>query len=164
MAKQSEDSVELEQQLAEAEAQIETLQSAAADAEARAATVQAELAEVREAYSGARAEIADAAQTRAELTETQSRLREAVVRYRAAKLDGAPEVPEDLVRAAESLDEIDAEFEAAQRVVSQLREKMQEERQSSRIPAGSPLRRAPDLSNLSATEKIRLGIEERDRR
>jgi DNA repair ATPase RecN len=162
MAKQSEDTVELAQQLAEAAALIETLQSATADAEARAATVQAELVEVREAYAAARTELADAEQTRAELTETQSRLREAA-RYRAAKLDGAPEVPKDLVRAVESLDEIDAEFEAAQRVVSQLREKMQEERQSSRIPVGSPLRRAPDFSGLSATEKIRLGIEERDR-
>ena len=164
MAKQSEDAVELEQQLAEAVAEIESLQSAAADAEARAATVQAELVEVREAYVDARAELADVEQTRAELTETQSRLREAAVRYRAAKLHGAPEVPEGLVRAGESLDEIDAEFEAAQRVVSQLREKMQEERQSPRIPVGSPQRRAPDVFGLSATEKIRLGIEERDRR
>lgn len=87
-------------------------------------------------------------------------LSEAAVKYREAKLSAAPEVPADLVPASESLAEIDEGFEAAQRVVGQLKERMAEERQSARMPVGSPSRRAPDLSGLSASEKIRVGLKE----
>jgi hypothetical protein len=82
------------------------------------------------------------------------------VKYREAKLAAAPDVPADLVPAAESLAEIDEGFEAAQRVGGQLRERMQEQRQAARMPVGSPARRAPDLSALSASEKIRIGLQE----
>jgi hypothetical protein len=82
------------------------------------------------------------------------------VKYREAKLAAAPEVPPDLVPASETLAEIDEGFEAAQRVVSQLRERMAEERQSARVPVGSPVRRAPDLSALSPSEKIRMGLRD----
>ena len=125
MARRTEDEgEEMDDRLAEAQAQIESLQTAAADAEARA------------------------------------RLPKAAVKYREAKLASAPDVPHDCVPQAESLAEIDEGFEAARRVVGELRERMQEERQSARVPAGSPVRRALDLSSLPAAEKIKLGLRE----
>jgi len=179
MAKQDHDAGELEEQLADALAQIDSLQAVAADAEARAATAQAELNAVRESHDAAQAQIAEIeaardsaqvelVQTRADLGEARSQLRDAATRYREARLTAAPQVPHDLVPAVESLDEVDREFEAAQRVVNQLREKMAEESQAAgravRVPAGSPVRRPQDLAGLSPTEKIRLGLQERDRR
>jgi chromosome segregation ATPase len=161
MVKQAEAAVELDERLSEAQAQVEALQGAAADAEARGATALAELTEVSVARDSVRGELA---QTRAELEEARSQLRAAATRYRDARLVSRPEVPQELVPASDSFDEIDAGFEAALRVVSEVREKMREERQQVRVPAGSPPRRAQDLSGRSATEKIRLGIEERDRR
>ena len=155
---------DLDERLEEARAQIESLQAAAADAEARAATVREELEAARDARTAAEAarEETDGelARLRLEVKGVRSRLAEAAVKYREAKLASAPEVPQDLVPPAESLAEIDEGFEAARWVVGQLRERMQEERQSARVPVGSPVRRAPDLSSLSASEKIKLGLEQ----
>jgi len=171
MTKQAVDDGDMDDRLADAQAQIESLQAAAADAEARAATARIELADAKEARSSAEALLAESAgareaaegelsRMRSEVEEVRSRLAEAAVKYRAVKLASASEIPQDLVPAAETLAEIDEGFEAARRVVGQLRERMQEERQSARVPVGSPARRAPDLSSLSASEKIRLGLQQ----
>jgi len=108
---------ELEEQLADARAQIEALQAAAAGAEARAATA-------RDEVMAARAE-------------------------------------------HETVEEIDREFEAAQRVVGQLREKIEreavEQARAARVPPGAPARRGQDVSSLSPGEKIKLGLQRLDR-
>ncbi len=101
------------------------------------------------------------ARTRSEAGETRTHLAEAAVKYRKAKLASAPEIPRELVPAVERLTEIDEAFEAARLVAAQLRERIEEERQSARVPVGSPTRRGPaDLSALSASEKIRLGLQQ----
>ncbi len=173
MAKQNPEVSALQEQLADAQAQIEALQSAAADAEARAATAQAELAEAHqqasrldEELATARAAEAESAEARGQLgeardqlVETRSQLREATLKYREARLAAAPHIPADLV-PGDTLEEIDQQLESAQRVVSHLREKLQQEGQSSRVPVGAPPRRPPDISGLSATEKIKLGLQQ----
>ena len=179
MAKQNPEVSALQEQIADAQAQIEALQSAAADAEARAATAQAELAEARqqesrldEELAAAREELAAAAaeaesaegraqlgEARDQLAESRSQLREAALKYREARLAAAPHIPADLV-PGDTLEEIDQQLESAQRVVSHLREKLQQEGQSSRVPVGAPPRRPPDISSLSATEKIKLGLQQ----
>ncbi len=173
MAKQNPEVSALQEQLADAQAQIEALQSAAADAEARAATAQAELAEARqqasrldEELAAARADEAESVEARAQLgeardqlVETRSQLREATLKYREARLAAAPHIPADLV-PGDTLEEIDQQLESAQRVVSHLREKLQQEGQSSRVPVGAPPRRPPDTSSLSAAEKIKFGLQQ----
>jgi chromosome segregation ATPase len=160
-----------EDRQAETQARIESLEAAAADAEARAATALEELAGAREASASLELQLAEAKvaresaedellRSRSEAEETRSRLADAAVKYREARLASAPEVPQDLVPAAESLLEIDEAFEAAWRVVGQLRERIEDERLSARVPVGSPSRRVADLSSLSASEKIRLGLEQ----
>lgn len=163
------------ERLAEAQAQLESLQSAAADAEARAATVGAELTDLKRERSELRTQLSDVqaareaaeselAQARSELSGTRSRLQEAAAKYREARLSASPEIPHDLVPPLESVEEIDQEFEAAQRIVGQLREKMErearEKSQSARVPLGAPARRSPDLSSLSTSEKIKLGLQQ----
>jgi len=171
MARKMSDNEELDERLAEAQAQIESLQAMAADAEARAATAGEELTAAREARSSLEAELAEAtagreavagelSQVRSEVDEVRSQLAQAAVKYREARLASAPEVPQDLVPAAESLAEIDEKFEAAKRIAVQLRERIQEERQAARVPVGAPARRGRDLSALSASEKIKLGLRE----
>ena len=166
---------EAQEALAEAQAQIEGLQAQAADAEARAATLQGQLAEAGSAAEGLRAEVAsaqgerDAAQeemasVQGQLGEARSELRTATAKYREARLAAAPHVPADLVPGAEELAEIDRQFEAAERVVAELKEKLEGQRQSARVPVGAPARRAADVSGLSASEKIKLGLQQADRR
>jgi chromosome segregation ATPase len=171
MVRRTAEDGDTDERLIEAQARIETLEAAAADAEARAATARTELAATKEARSNAEAQLAETAaareaaegetsRLRSDVEEARSRLSEAAVKYRAAKLAASPDVPADLVPETESLAEIDEGFEAAQRVVGQLRERMAEERQAARVPVGSPVRRAPDLSALPAAEKIKLGLRE----
>ena len=179
MARKDRDTGELEEQLADAQAQLEGLQSAAADAEARASTARAELVALREAQSTTAQQLADAeaardsaqaelSQTRAELTEARSQIKEAAARYRDARLAAEPAIPPDLVPALESVDEIDQRIESARGVVGQVREKIQEESEeanrAARVPIGSPPRRAPDLSGLSPSEKIKLGLQQMSER
>jgi chromosome segregation ATPase len=175
MTKRTIEDSDVDERLVEAQARIEALEAAAADAEARAATAVEELTAAREARSDVEAQLTGALQaretaegeltrTRSEAEETRSRLAEAAAQYREAKLASAPEIPQELVPAAESLAEIDAAFESARRVVGQLRERIEDERQSARVPVGSPARRPADLSALSASEKIRLGLQQMSER
>ena len=175
MPKQDPEISALQEELADAQAQIEALQSATADAEARAATARAELASLRAelaeahtAHDSAQAELVEASSQidslRGELAEVHSRLRDAAIRYRDARLAAAPHIPADLV-PGETVEEIEQQLEAAQKVVAQLREKLEadarrEESRPARIPIGAPARRAPDLSALSPTEKIKLGLQQ----
>jgi hypothetical protein len=120
-----------------------------------------ELETAREARSEA-VTLAEAAA--AEATALRGRLAEAAAQYRAARLAATPEVPEELVPEGATIEEIDAEMEAALRVVEQLRERIQKEalaqRGATRVPAGSPARREPDLAALPASEKIRVGLQQ----
>lgn len=145
------DTNELEDQLAEAFARIEELQTEAADAEARAATAQAELGAATEAQEALRGQ-----------------LREAAVKYREARFAATPDVPQDLVPELATIEEIDREFESAVRVVGQLREKLEkeaaEQKRTARVPIGAPARRQADVSSLSASEKIRLGLQRLEER
>lgn len=171
MTKRTTEDDDADERLAEAQARIEALEAAAADAEARAATALEQLIADGEARSDLEARLAEAtaareaaegelARSRSEAGEARSKLAEAAVRYREAKLAAAPEIPHELVPAAESLIEIDEAFEAARRVAAQLRERIEDERQSARVPVGAPSRRPADLSALSASEKIRLGLQQ----
>lgn len=166
MPKQDPELAALEQRLAEAEAQVESLQAQTADAEARAATAQMELTQARQRLSELEAALtsarSEAEAAREEAAQARDELRQAALKYREARLAAAPETPPDLVPGG-TLAEIDQQVEAAQRVVAQLRERLEEESRSSRVPVGSPPRRAPDLSALSPEEKIRLGLRERRR-
>src|SRR4030067_1073318 len=84
---------------------------------------------------------------------------ETAPRYRVARLASAPDVPPEMVPESEDLEEIDLGFVEAQRLVGQLREKLQEEAleaaRAFRVPAGSPPRRDGVVSSLSPGEKIK---------
>ncbi len=148
---------EIEERLADALERVEALQSEAADAEARAATAIEQAAETASQREANDAELAEARRERDELRE---QLADAAVRYREARLAAHADVPPEMVAEAVSLEEIDRQFEAAQKVVAQLKDRMKQEQQSARVPVGSPGRRAADPSSLSAGEKIRLGLQQ----
>ena len=174
MAKQQ-DPEDIDDRLADSLAQIEALQVTAADAEARAVTARDELAEARKHAAEVEEQLArmtderetahgELSETREALSAAQTAVREAAAKYRAAVLAAAPDIPEDLVPEAEDIGEVDRCIEAARRVVSRVREKMEAETadqaRSLRVPAGAPVRRAPDLSGLSPEDKIRVGLQQ----
>jgi chromosome segregation ATPase len=168
MRKQDPEITELEERLADAQAQIESLQATAADAEARAATVRESEADLRAQlaeHEAARNESAGQLDgLRNEVEGLRLELRDATAKYRAARLAAAPDVPGELVPELATIEEIDREFDSAKQVIGRVRERIEqqavEERRSARVPAGSPGRRPPDLSTLSASEKIRAGLQQ----
>ena len=155
MAKPDPETSALKEQLADAVAQIDSLQAGVADAEARAATG-------RERLSALQSELEA---TREENQRLASGLRESAIKYRDARLAASPEIPSDLV-TAEEMGEIEGQLAAAERVVGEMREKMERERrrETPAVPAGAPVRRAPDFSGLPPAEKIRVGLQESSRR
>ncbi len=95
-----------------------------------------------------------------EATELQGRLREAAARYRQLVLAQAPEVPSELV-AGESIEEVEESLERARRTVAQVRDRLEAQARSERVPTGAPARGQPDLSALSPAEKIAQGLRQR---
>jgi hypothetical protein len=108
------------------------------------------------------------AQLEADGDGLRGQLREAAVKYREVRFAAAPDVPQDLVPELPTIEEIDREFASAMRVVGQLREKLEkeaaEQKRTTRVPIGAPARRQADVSSLSASEKIRLGLQRLEER
>lgn len=151
MAKSDPETSALKEQLAEALAEVDSLQAAVADAEARAATHSDRMAALQGELDTARADS----------ERLSTRLRESAIKYREARLAASPHIPPELV-TGEELEEIDEQLVAAERVVSQMRERVEKERrqESAPVPAGSPVRRPPDYSQLPPGEKIKLGLQQ----
>src|SRR3972149_7048492 len=102
MAKPNPETSALKEQLAEALAQIDSLQAGVADAEARAATGRERLAALQAELEAAREESQRLA----------SGLRESAIKYRDARLAASPEIPSDLV-TGEEMGEIEGQLAGA---------------------------------------------------
>jgi DNA repair exonuclease SbcCD ATPase subunit len=163
----------LQDKLAEAQTEVERLQTIAADREARAAHLEETLAQLREEQSQVSASLHETQSQlaardeemtalRQEVKALQASLKAAASKYRDALLASQPEVPPDLV-TGETVEEVDQQMEAAQRMVAQLRNHLESEAQALRVPTGAPARRAPDLSSLSPGEKIIHGLSQQQR-
>src|SRR3989337_2607754 len=113
---------------------MDSLQAAVADAEARAATGQERLAALQ----------GEMETERSENERLAPGLRESAIKYRDARLAATPEIPSDLV-TGEELEEIEGQLAAAERVVSEMRGKMERERRGETppVPAAAPVRGAP---------------------
>jgi DNA repair exonuclease SbcCD ATPase subunit len=160
----------LQDQLAEAQTEVDRLQTIAADREARAAHLEETLAQRREEQSQLSASLSEAqaqlaardeelAALREEVEAHQAGLKAAASKYRDALLASRPEVPPDLV-GGETVEEVDQQLESALRMVAQLRGHLESQAQAMRVPTGAPARRAPDISALSPAEKIVRGLSQ----
>jgi hypothetical protein len=165
-----EEVVLLEEQLATATADIERLQALLADAEARAATREADAAELKRQLDAAyreledrevvgRAHAAEIEALRGELNDADGRLRSAAGRYRDIILTHEPELPAELV-GGETFEAVDESVTRARQTVAQVRQHLDQQALALRVPAGAPIRSAPDMSGLSSAEKIRLGLQQ----
>ena len=92
-----------------------------------------------------------------DLTAIKQSFSGAVTKYRAAVLASESGIPQDLVKG-ESLDEIDASLELARGIVSKVRQQLEVEAESNKVPAGAPPRMPQDFSALSPAEKIAYAL------
>lgn len=157
-----EEVVLLEEQLAAAQNDIEQLQTRLADAEARDATRAAEVAELQRHLAAKEDALATQAveleDLRAAAGEAEQAVRQAVERVRQSILEREPDLPQDLI-TGETVADLDAAVEQARRTVAQVRQHLEQQAQSLRVPAGAPVRGARDTSAMSAGEKIRAGLK-----
>ncbi|MBF6599523.1 MAG: hypothetical protein IVW36_03310 [Dehalococcoidia bacterium] len=139
---------------------VEWLQAEFARAEARAAEAYAESATLREELRAAQDASTEAAALRDELAAAGERERAAAVRYRELVLREEPSLPPELV-AGDSIEAVDRAVEAARQIVGQVEAQITRRARAAGVPAGAPVRRAPDVSAMTPDEKIRYGLAQR---
>ena len=154
---------DLQEELAEARAELERLQVSAADGEARAAHLESQQGRLQEELAQARSEAEARDQELTGLREQaealQDRVRSSAQRYRELALEHSPELPQELV-AGDTVEDVDQALQRARETVSKVRGHLESQAQAGRVPVGAPPRSAPDLSALSAEEKIRFGLRQ----
>ena len=128
---------------------VDTGGAAPAEIEAAMAALRVELEEARTALDGRQHQVA----------ALQAELATSLTRYREALLSSVPDVPAELV-AGETVAALDQAFTRAKGLVEQVQRQVEARMARERVPAGAPPRSAPDLSNVSAQEKIRIGLQQ----
>ena len=156
-----EEVVLLEEQLTSAQTDIERLQSQLAEAEAREGTRVAEAGELRRQLAEREESLAtqgvELEDLRAAIVESRTAAREAVQRVRHSILEREPDLPHDLV-SGDTVADLDAAVANARQTVAQVRQHLEQQAQSVRVPAGAPVRGTQDVSAMTAGEKIRAGL------
>lgn len=146
----------VQEELAEARAELERLQVAAADREARAAHLESELAQAR---SDAEAREGELVSAREQAQALDEQVRASAAQYRELALQHSPELPAELV-AGGTVEEVEQSLQRARETVSKVRGHLESEAQAGRVPVGAPPRSEPDLSALSPEEKISFGLQQ----
>jgi SMC interacting uncharacterized protein involved in chromosome segregation len=91
------------------------------------------------------------------LDETAKAISEAVAAYKEIIVQTNPGVLPELV-SGDTIEEVRDSVKNARAIMDRVRQEMEAEAAKTRIPAGAPQRSAPDLSGLSAREKIQHGL------
>jgi chromosome segregation ATPase len=153
----------LQEELATTRAELARLQVTAADSQARASHLDAQVAQVRDELEASRSQAQAGEQELASLRERseslQTQVQGSAQRYRELALQQAPELPAELV-AGDTVDEVEESLQRARETVARVRGHLEQQAQAGRVPVGAPPRSGPDMSALSAEDKIRLGLQQ----
>ena len=84
-------------------------------------------------------------------------LTKAVTGYKTLVIKSNPDIIEDLIDG-DTIESINESLEKAKDLVSRVRQGVEAEISKVKVPVGAPERSSPDLSTLSAAEKIRYAI------
>ncbi len=155
----------VQEELMAAQAEVERLELASADREARAAHLEGQLSELRQELGQSQSAVEARGQeldgAREQVETLRSQVRSSAQRYREAALLQSPELPGELV-TGETVEEVDEAIERARATVSKVRGHLESQAQAGRVPIGAPARSGPDLSAMSAEEKIRFGLQQKE--
>jgi hypothetical protein len=91
------------------------------------------------------------------LSQLKTELTAALTSYKETVVQAHPGVIAELV-TGETVEQVNESVKKAKALVSRVRQEMEAQVLTTRIPAGSPPRAKPDLSGLSAREKIQYAI------
>jgi chromosome segregation ATPase len=121
----------------------------------------ARIAELEEALLGRDVDIAALEQSISGLEErlaaANNALVEAVNSYRDMIVRANPDIVEELI-SGDTIESLNESLEKARSLIGRVRQGLETEIALTRVPAGAPERRPPDLSALSPREKIQYAI------
>ena len=146
------------------QARVTELQTQIAQKEEELAEAGNRVTGLEQELVGRNEDIAALEQSRVELEERLSSvsdsLAEAVASYKAVVIERNPEVMEELI-SGDTIEAIDESLEKAKNLIGRVRQGLETEISQTKVPAGAPERRAPDVSALSPREKIQYAIGDR---
>jgi len=93
----------------------------------------------------------------ARISDLEQVMAEAVASYKAMVTRSNTDVPEELI-GGDSIESINESLTNAKNLINKVKQGLEAEITSSKIPAGAPQRTPPDLSALSPREKIQYAI------
>ena len=147
----------------DAGAELAALREQLAQKDGELGQAKARALELEQALAAQNGEVAGLRQSKGELedrlTATGRTLAEAVASYRGTVLQAHPELQavEELI-AGDRVASVNESLGKAKALVARIRQGLESEVALARVPAGAPERTAPDLSGLSAREKIQYAI------
>jgi chromosome segregation ATPase len=160
MKKHKEEKMADELERADELAESQTDEESPPEVEEAAATG-TRLEELEEAIAGKDAEIAALKQDKDELEDRLSALNkaltDAVSGYRTMVVQSNPDIVEELI-TGDTIDAVNESLEKAKALVSRVRQGLEAEISMAKVPAGAPERTPPDLSSMTAREKIQYAI------
>ena len=140
---------------------VSEMESLVTQKDGELALANARIAELEEALADKDGDIAALEQLKTEregeLSTLNSSLNEAIASYRTMVIQTNPEVMEELI-SGDNIEAINESLEKAKSLISRVRQGLETEISLTRVPAGAPERRSPDLSALSPSEKIQYAI------
>lgn len=142
-------------------ARVAELEGLVAQKDEELAKVNACIAELEESLVTKDSDIAALEQAQVELEERLSTagesLADATASYKAVVIETNPGVMEELI-SGDTIEAINESLKKAKDLVGKVRQGLETEISLTRVPAGAPERRAPDLSALSPSEKIQYAM------
>lgn len=122
---------------------------------------QAAIDELKQALLARDAEVAALSQSLEEARQTVDELGKslprAVAAYKELAVKANPDVPVEMI-AGDSIEAINESVQNARAIVEKVRREIEAEAARTRIPVGAPQRTPPDMSGLSAREKIQYAL------
>ncbi len=91
------------------------------------------------------------------LDEMGKTIAQAVAAYKEVMVQANPGLPAELI-TGDTIEAVKESVKNARAIMEKVRQEMEAEAAKTRIPAGAPQRTSPDLSGLSAREKIQQGL------
>lgn len=150
--------------LPELEGQLQTEKQARFTAETKIAEINGTLAEkdarITELVAATVEKdslIATLNQSVADATTLHQSLQDAISAYKATTIKANPNIPAELI-TGDTIEAIAQSLESAKTLISKVRQSIEAEIASGKVPAGAPARTAPDLDSLSPREKIQYAI------
>ena len=127
--------------------EIESGKAAMAELKQALAAKDSEIAVLNQAVNDAKGEAAGLA----------GELAKAVATYRELVMQANPGVLAEMITGS-TIEEVNASLESARALMEKVKRGIEAETARTRIPAGAPQRAAPDMSALTAREKIQYAL------